>query len=320
MSMLGISFLDVQGIRRIALLGLLGSLVLMVLLSVGFGMEIKGARRWLSLGFMTIQPSEFARAFFVVVSAWILAERFRSPNFPAFKAATALWGVMVLLLLAQPDFGMTFITTLVWGAQMFLAGLPWWGIIAMTILGIIVCAIAYATLPHVAHRIEMFLHPDSTERYQVNKSLEALQNGSILGRGIGEGTAKQSLPDSHTDYIFSVIVEEFGLLVSVGIIALFAFVVVRGLMRLWNEENMFVILAASGLIFQFGLQAAGNIGVAMDMLPPKGMTLPFISYGGSSTLALALGMGMFLALTRRRFGLMKWSQRRARTLKGGASA
>jgi cell division protein FtsW len=223
-----------------------------------------------------------------------------------FKCATIVYAIFVLLLVIQPDFGMTVVVTAVWAIQMFLAGLSlvWVGI--FIILGIVGVLSAYTFLPHVASRINAFLEGsgNNAASYQVQKSLEAFYSGGITGRGPGEGLVKLKLPDSHTDFIFAVVGEELGALACIIVVVMFGFIVVRGLKRVLHESDTFVLYAVTGLLAGFGLQAMINMGVAVHLLPAKGMTLPFVSYGGSSVLAVCIGIGMVLALTRRRYGVI----------------
>jgi cell division protein FtsW len=223
-------------------------------------------------------------------------------NFPAYWISAGLYGFTVLLLLLQPDVGMTLVLSAVWGAQIFLAGLPF--ILVLMLLGMAVGGGvgAYFLFDHVRSRIDRFLDPSSGDNYQVERSLEAFQGGGLIGKGPGEGQIKLVLPDSHTDFIFAVAGEELGLLACLSIAALFFFVAAKGMIRVWRESDAFVMIAVSGLLLQFSLQALINMGVAVQLLPAKGMTLPFLSYGGSSIMAIALAMGMMLGLTRKRFG------------------
>lgn len=294
-----VSFMSPRGVRRISVIGLAISLIL-VGLTLFMGEEIKGATRWLQLAGLSIQPSEFVKPCFAVTAAWMLAEQRRREGVPGGLICCALFAVVVSLLVSQPDFGMTAVVSAVWFGQCFIAGLPmlWVGILA--VLGLAGAVVAYATSTHVASRIDLFLNPASGDSYQIDRAMDAFGQGGLLGRGPGEGMVKRVLPDAHTDFIFSVAGEEFGLIACLIIVGLFGFVTMRGFARLLREENLFVLLAAAGLLTQFGLQALINIGVNVNLLPTKGMTLPFISYGGSSMLALALAMGMVLALTRRR--------------------
>jgi len=301
-AMFAISFCSVDIIKKFTLIGFVGFLILLVLV-LFVGEEIKGSRRWISLGVIAIQPSEFIKPFFSLIIATILTERYITKNFPSFKLASLLYMLVIGLIILQPDFGMAITISAVWGGQMFLAGLSIWWIAFLTISGISGLVAAYTFLPHVQVRVNSFLDPNTSDNYQIKKSIEAFVNGGIFGVGPGEGTVKQHLPDSHTDFIFAVIGEELGMLVCLLVVALFAFIVIRGLIRANQSGDLFTSLAVSGLIMQIGFQAVVNIGVTLHLLPTKGMTLPFISYGGSSILSISLTMGIILALTRKRYGL-----------------
>ncbi len=296
-----VSLLPPVAIRRMAVVGFVASLFLMLLLPF-FGMETKGAHRWINLAGISIQPSEFMKPCFAVLMAWICAENQRRVDFPGYRMAIGIYLLVVFLLIIQPDFGMTLTVSAVWGIQLFLAGLPMFWVVTLGLLAIVGAASAYYMLPHVAKRIDAFLDPAAGDNYQIGRSLEAFRNGGLLGRGPGEGEVKQFLPDSHTDFIFAVAGEEFGVIVCLLIVGIFAFILLRGLMRVWQENDLFVVLAVAGVLSQFGIQAVINMGVAVNLFPAKGMTLPFLSYGGSSVLAVALGMGIMLALTRTRYG------------------
>jgi cell division protein FtsW len=299
--MIFFSALSVQQIRRFAAIGFAVSLVLMFLLPL-IGYENKGAVRWIHFMGFSLQPSEFLKPCFAVFSAWIFAERFRNPEFPSYRIAFALYALVVMLLIIQPDFGMVVTVTGMFGVQFFLAGMPFIWVIGLMLMGIGGSIAAYQFMPHVTSRIDRFLNPAVGDNYQVAKSIEAFQSGGWIGRGPGEGVVKLHIPDSHTDFIFAVAGEEFGVIFCLLVIGIFAFIVIRGYVRLWTESNMFTLIAVSGLIAQFGIQAIVNMGVAVNLLPAKGMTLPFLSYGGSSLVAMAFGMGMMLALTRKRYG------------------
>ncbi|MBR45916.1 MAG: putative lipid II flippase FtsW [Rhodospirillaceae bacterium] len=297
LTLLAVSMLTPRGVRRLAVVVFAAGLALVTATHFA-GIEIKGANRWLSLGGFTFQPSEFVKPCFAVVAAWMFAEYRQSENFPGRFIASALLLVVVALLLLQPDFGMAVTVTAVWFVQFFLAGLSlWWVGLALALsLGLVTAA--YGIFPHVAQRIDLFIDPSSGDSYQVSTSLKAFEQGGLLGKGPGEGVVKGYLPDAHTDFIFAVAAEEFGMLASLAIVGLFSFIVLRGLTRVMREADLFVLLAVAGLLTQFGLQALINMGVTVQLLPAKGMTLPFVSYGGSSLVASALGMGMVLALTR----------------------
>lgn len=293
-----VSMLSSAMIRRMAIIGFPIS-VLLVIATLFIGPEIKGATRWLPLGMFTLQPSEFLKPFFIVTSAWILSAHFQGEKIPAKRISTALYLFVVALLIMQPDFGQTVLISTVWIAQMALAGLPLMWLSLAGVVALMGVGLGYAFLPHVASRIDRFINPASGDTFQTDKAMQAFESGGMLGKGPGEGAVKLNLPDAHTDYIFAVIGEEFGAIACVMLLMLFAGVVMRGLSNLVEEENPFRLLAAAGLIIQFGLQTLINVGVNLAILPSKGMTLPFVSYGGSSMLALAIGMGMVLALTRR---------------------
>jgi len=299
--MFAVSLLPPRTIRRVAFVGFAIAFALVALTFV-IGAEIKGARRWINLPGVSIQPSEFVKPTFAIVAAWLFAEQKEHPGFPGNLISIALFVAVVAMLVKQPDLGMAVVVSAVWFAQFFLAGLRLYWAAAGAVAGVIGLAGAYFWLPHVTSRINRFLDPAAGDSYQVNRSLEAFANGGLWGRGPGEGRVKDVLPDAHADFVFAVAGEEFGLLVCVLIVGVFAFIVLRGLSRLLQEGNLFVLLAATGLLIQFGLQAAINMASAVHLIPTKGMTLPFLSYGGSSMLALAFGMGMMLALTRRRLG------------------
>ena len=299
--MIAVSSMSPLTIRRIAVIGFAITIVLMIA-TLLLGHEVKGARRWLSIAGFVLQPSEFVKPFFAVVAAWMFAEHQRGLGLPGNSISGVLLVIVIGLLVLQPDFGMTIVVASVWLAQFFMAGMPMTWIGALAFAGLAGLAAAYALLPHVASRIDRFLDPASGDSFQVDTALSAFRTGGLTGRGPGEGTVKSVLPDAHTDFIFAVAGEEFGLFACLLLVALFAFVVLRGFARLLEERNAFVMLAASGLLVQFGIQAIVNMGVNLRLMPAKGMTLPFISYGGSSLLALAMGMGMVLALTRRRAG------------------
>lgn len=292
--LLATSLLAPLGVLRLALL-LLAFFGICLALTPFMAAEVKGARRWISLGGALIQPSEFVKPALGVVSAFLLT---KLRHVFGWVAAGLLVGCVVGLLLQQPDLGMVALVSLVLGCQLFVAGLPWalaGGAVGVGAGGIY---LAYQTFSHVQKRFNSFLDPAETG-YQVEKALRAVSSGGLLGRGPGEGVEKFTLPDAHTDFVFAATAEEFGILACLALAGLFAFVLVRGMGRAAQSQDRFCQLAATGLIAQFGLQALINMAVNLNLMPTKGMTLPFISYGGSSMLALAMGMGMLLALTRR---------------------
>ncbi|MFS2327071.1 putative lipid II flippase FtsW [Brucella sp. H1_1004] len=296
--MIGVSFLSPRQIRRFALILLCASLFLMAA-ALFVGIEIKGARRWVSLAGVSIQPSEFMKPAFVVICAWLFSERERGGHMPGYFLAMALFCVTAGLLMLQPDFGQTMLTTGTWGAMFFLAGLPMFWILVLGGIAVVGAFGAYMTLDHVAGRVNRFMTGEG-DTFQVDAGREAILRGGWFGQGPGEGTVKRIIPDSHTDFIFSVAAEEYGIILCMMIMALFAFIVIRGLSIALRERDAFTRLAVSGIVILFGFQSIINMAVNLHLMPAKGMTLPFISYGGSSLVAIAITMGILLALTRRR--------------------
>ena len=296
--MLWISMLSPKHIRRVSIVVFLIFLVLLFCTLI-FGAEVKGATRWLSFKFFSIQPSEFIKPAFAVVCAWIFASGRLVKGFHGIPIAGAIYGLVITLLMLQPDFGMTFTVSAIWGAQLFLAGISFWWIAILS--GLAVCGVtaAYTFVPHVHSRIERFLFPDSGDSFQVDTSLQAFHNAGWFGLGPGEGIIKNKLPDAHTDFILAVAAEEYGFLMCLAIVVLFGFILCRGFYIMSKEKNLFNMLAVAGLLTQFGVQAFINMASTLHLVPTKGMTLPFISYGGSSLLSLALGFGIILSLTRR---------------------
>jgi cell division protein FtsW len=297
----GVSLLSPRSVRRVAFIGFAIAAALLALTFV-IGVEIKGARRWIYLPGLSLQPSEFVKPTFAIITAWLFAEQKERAGFPGNLISVVLFLGLIFMLVKQPDLGMAVVVGLVWFAQFFMAGLRLYWVAAGTIAAAGGFVGAYLWLPHVTSRVNRFLDPAAGDSYQVNRSLEAFANGGLWGRGPGEGTVKNVLPDAHADFVFAVAGEEFGVVVCIMLVGIFAFIVLRGFSRLLQEGNLFVLLSATGLLIQFGLQAVINMASSLHLIPTKGMTLPFLSYGGSSMLALALGMGMMLALTRRRLG------------------
>ena len=302
--MLSASLLSPRLIRRASLI-LFGVCIALMVATMFVGAEIKGATRWLQFGGFSLQPSELAKPAFVVVCAWLFSEAQARDDVPSLPFAIIFYAVFVGLLVLQPDFGQAFLVTLVWGSLFFLAGMPFMLVGALAIALLMGIMIAYLTVSHVAGRIDRFLNPAAGDTYQTDRALEAFRSGGWFGTGPGEGTVKQSLPDSHADFVFAVIAEEFGLIACIVLVGLFAFIVLRAMARVHGEGEVFVRMATIGLVTLFGLQALINMAVNVGLLPAKGMTLPFISYGGSSLLSMALTMGFVLGLTR-------WRPRTAR--------
>ncbi len=297
--LLGTSLLSLRQIRRLSMLVFVASLVL-VAATLLYGPEVKGARRWIALFGLSLQPSEFLKPAFVIVVAWLFGESTRHPEMPANSAALALLLLVVTLLVLQPDFGQTLLVLLVWGALFFMAGMRLVWVAGLAVTAAAGLAGAYYTVPYVTRRIKGFIDPASGDSFNIGIALESFARGGWFGRGPGEGTIKRILPESHTDFVFAVAAEEFGIVLCLVLLALFAFIVIRSLRHALVTEDPFARFAAAGLAILFGLQSAINMAVNMHLLPAKGMTLPFISYGGSSMLSLAYAMGMLLALTRER--------------------
>jgi cell division protein FtsW len=293
------SFLPPRHIRRLALIVFVVSLML-VAATLHFGAEVKGARRWIVLLGVNIQPSEFLKPAFVILVAWLFGESARRPEMPANTFALGLLLLAVTGLVLQPDFGQTMLVALVWSALFFLAGMRLVWVAGLGGAAVIGLLSAYMLIPHVARRIERFRDPTSGDTFNIDQALESFQRGGWFGRGPGEGTVKRILPESHTDFVFAVAAEEFGIVLCLLLVALFMFIVLRALRHAMRSEEPFVRFAAAGLAILFGLQSAINMAVNLHLMPAKGMTLPFISYGGSSMISLAYGMGMLLALTRDR--------------------
>lgn len=297
--MLGVSFMSPRQVRRSALIVFAISIVLIVV-TLALGPEVKGARRWITLLGVNIQASESAKPAFVVVAAWLFAESAKRPEMPATSMAVAILLMLVSLLVMEPDFGQTMLILSAWGALFFIAGMRMIWVFGLAVTAAAGLFTAYLFVPHVAGRIKRFMDPASGDTFQVDTAMEAFANGGWFGLGPGEGIAKRSLPDSHTDFVFAVAAEEFGIIICLVLLGLFAFVVIRALARAYATEDLFARFAASGLAILFGVQAAINMAVNLHLIPAKGMTLPFISYGGSSMVSLAYGTGMLLALTRLR--------------------
>lgn len=292
------SLLSKTGVKRIGLLLFLGSVLMLMAVPV-IGHTVKGATRWLRFGPLSIQPSEFIKPFFAIVIASLLCCGFSKANSKKFGYSVAILGGILFFLFFQPDFGQMVITSSIWAAEIFLAGAPMVAVTVLAVLGMMGVVAIYFALPHVASRIDRFLNPASGDTYQVDKSLSAFKNGSFFGVGPGQGTVSPRLPDSHADFIFAVAGEEIGGIFAIFIIAIFAFIILRSLYLSLKTKDMFTILATSGLVMQFGAQSIVHMGASLGLLPAKGMTLPLLSYGGSSMLAMGFSVGMILALTKK---------------------
>jgi cell division protein FtsW len=295
--MLAVSFLSPLQIRRLSLFVFVVSLI-MVAVTPYFGAEIKGAKRWLILFGVNIQPSEFLKPAFVILIAWLFGESAKRPDMPANAMALAMLLLVVALLVVQPDFGQTMLIVLVWSALFFMAGMRVVWMFGIAIVAGVGLLSAYYTVPHVARRIQRFLDPASGDTFNIDIATESFMRGGWFGKGPGEGTVKRLLPESHTDFVFAVAAEEFGVALCLALVSLFAFIVIRALIRAMRNDDPFARFAAAGLTMLFATQSAINMAVNLHLIPAKGMTLPFISYGGSSMISLAYAMGMLLALTR----------------------
>jgi cell division protein FtsW len=293
------SLLPLRLIRLISLVVFVISVAALAATLV-YGAEVKGARRWIVVLGINLQPSEFVKPSFVILIAWLFGESARRPEMPANSIALGLLFLVVTLLVLQPDFGQTLLILAVWGTLFFMAGMRMIWVVGLGGAAVVGLAGAYFAFTHVARRIKRFLDPASGDTFQIDNAVESFIRGGWLGRGPGEGTVKRVLPDSHADFVFAVAAEEFGIVLCLVLVALFAFVVLRALTHALRNDDPFTRFAAAGLAILFGLQSAINMAVNLHLIPAKGMTLPFISYGGSSMLSLAYGMGMLIALTRER--------------------
>lgn len=298
---LGVSMLDMRGVRRTAFFVYAIAIVVMIALPF-IGHNAKGATRWVQFAGFTLQPSEFMKPALIVLVAWMFSEGQKGQGVPGVTIAFGLYALSVGLLLIQPDVGQTVLITVAFGAAFWMAGVPlsWVMLLGATAIGGL--SSTYFLFPHVASRVDRFLSPEAADTHQVDRAAEAIAAGGFFGRGPGEGVMKRHVPDLHTDFIYSVSAEEYGLIFSLALIALFGFVVLRGLYRAMKLSDPFEQVAAAGLFVLVGQQAFINVAVNLNMIPTKGMTLPFISYGGSSMLASALTLGLALALLRRRPG------------------
>lgn len=298
--MVATSFLTIRQTRLSALVVLAVSVVLLWL-TLKLGVEVKGAKRWVSIAGNTIQPSEFVKPAFAVIGAWLFSESMIHRNVPGRILATGIFVVILVALLLQPDLGQTALVFATWAALLFLSGISWWFIFGLLGAAVVGGFGAYMFFPHFAKRIDTFLNPDGGgNTYQIDRALSSLLEGGWFGRGPGESLAKKLIPDAHADYVFSAAAGEFGILFCLVLVGLIGFIVIRALFGAQSQSSLFARLAASTLAIQFGLQSAINLMVNLNLIPPKGMTLPFVSYGGTSMIAIAFGAGLVLALTRKK--------------------
>ena len=297
-----ISNLDNNQLKKFAL-GLYAGAVFLTLLTLFFGTEIKGAHRWITFCGLSIQPSEFAKPSLAIITAWMFANQQKDSQFRGKFLAAIFFAIFALLLVMQPDIGMLIVTLATWFIQLFANGLPIFFVVSIAGLCAAGFAGAYLFLPHVTVRVDEFLNPKIGDHYQINRSLEAFSNGGWFGVGPGEGIVKKHLPDAHADFVFAVLGEEFGFIFCLFMVMLIAFIVIYGTLKIFKSSNYFSNIALIGLLSQFGLQSAINIASSLHLIPTKGMTLPFISYGGSSMLASAVTIGMILALSKKNISL-----------------
>lgn len=296
--MLYLSMQNLRFIRRTAIIGYGIAMILMVL-TLFWGEETKGASRWIRVLGFSLQPSEFIKPTFAVVAAWLFDAQKKYQDIPGTLLSSILFAATLTLLLLQPDIGMSFVVTVIWGFQLFLNGLSLILVGFAILAGIIALVVAFFVFPHFHTRVMQFVASENEVSYQVKKAMEAFENGNLFGRGPGEGIVKLNIPDAHTDFIFAVAGEEFGLILCLILVGLFAAIVIRSMLISLKDNNLFIILSSAALSASFGLQGIINMASTLHLIPTKGMTLPFISYGGSSILATSLGIGMLLAITRK---------------------
>jgi cell division protein FtsW len=297
--LVAVSVLSPRGIRRLSALVYVVSIAIMLALPV-IGHAAKGGERWIAFGGFSLQPSEFMKPALIVLAGWMFSESQKGEGVPGIFVAFVLYAIPAFLLIRQPDFGQTFLLTAAFGAAFFVAGVPILWMAGMGVTAAVGFTVMLLTHGHSVRRLHTFFNADGETGRQVDRAAEAIRHGALVGVGPGEGVFKRGVPEAHTDFIYSVAAEEYGLLFCLALVGLFAFAVVRGLYRAMKLDDVFEQVAAAGLFVLVGLQALINVAVNLNIIPTKGMTLPFISYGGSSMLAMGLTMGMALALVRRR--------------------
>ena len=296
--LIGTSLMNHRQARVAALVTLVISLVLLWA-TLRFGTEVKGARRWISFAGQSVQPSEFVKPAFAVLGAWLFSESMVHKNVPGKILATMVMFSIVAALLLQPDIGQTALVLATWATLLFISGISWWIIFGLAAGAGGLLGGAYLLFPHVSRRIDTFLNPEGGgNTYQIDRALQSLLEGGWFGRGPGESIAKKLIPDAHADYVFSAAAGEFGIIFCMVLVTLIAFIVIRAMMGAQRQTSLFARLASSTLAIQFAMQSGINLAVNLNLIPPKGMTLPFVSYGGTSMIAIAFGMGLMLALTR----------------------
>lgn len=288
-----------RGVQRVGWIFLVVALAA-VALTLVTGVDVKGATRWITVAGQTVQPSEFLKPAFILATASLLSAVDTGARQRGFLLACGLMGGVAFLLLQQPDVGMVMLLGLVWASQVFLSGISILWLAPLSLLGLVLGVGSYITFDHVQSRVARFLNPEGTDTYQVDQAREAILTGHLFGRGAGEGVVKHTLPDAHTDFIFAVLAEEFGIIICLLLLLIYFFIVFRGFYCLMHQDNRFSFIALGGLLTLLALQVMINIAVALHIVPTTGMTLPFISYGGSATLGMAISMGFVLALLRRR--------------------
>lgn len=296
--MFGLSLVTHENIRRFGVVVFFCAVAGICLTLIG-GYEIKGAQRWIRVLGFSIQPSEFLKPGFIILAAWLMAMQKQKEDFQGNAIAAGFYVLCVILLVMQPDMGMTILLSMIWAAQIFLAGFPFIFIIMAMGVGVVGLTAAYFLLPHFQSRVNRFINPESGDTFQIDRALEAFEKGGLVGVGPGEGSVKLTIPDAHADFVFAVAGEEMGFVFVLLLIALYAYILWRGIRSLIRTEDMFTVLAIGGLLAMIGLQALIHMGANVHLLPTKGMTLPFVSYGGSSVIALGITMGMLLGLTRK---------------------